>query len=105
MRSGLKDLPILYLAIGDLWPTLILAVGVDEGRCENAVEPGLEIGSWFELVEGVEGLCVSILNKIFSILRILRITKSCTVERAGEDQRVAFETLFALARTLASAVC
>ena len=105
MRRGLKDLPIFDFAIRDLWPALVFTICVDEGRCENSIEPGSEIGSWFKLMKGVEGFGKSILNEIFSILRILRITKSCTVERASEDQRITFETLFALARTLASAVC
>ena len=52
VRLGPRELPVLdLLGAGLLRLALLLAVGVDEGVGEDAVEPGLEVRALLELVE------------------------------------------------------
>src|SRR5699024_11651409 len=68
VRSGLGQLPVLDLfGPGAFRFTLLLAIRVDEGVGENAVQPRLEVRSRFELMERTESLGEGLLNEVLGI--------------------------------------
>ena len=104
VRCRFVDLPIFDFTVRDLWSALIFSIGVNKSCCQNAIEPGFEIGAWFKLMKRVKCLCKGILNKIFRILLILCISESCSVESIGKDQRISLKPLFTSTRSLSHPV-
>ena len=104
VAGSVINLPIFELAIADLRATLVLAICIDKSCGENAIEPGFEIGTWFKLMEGDEGLGIGILNEILGILRILGVTHGCRVQLIGVLQRVTLKARLLLGRALSGAI-
>ncbi|CRK51463.1 hypothetical protein RHCRD62_30127 [Rhodococcus sp. RD6.2] len=94
MLGGRRQLPV-----GDLVRrvlrrlTLLLAVRVDVGVRQDAVQPGLEIGARLEGPERRIRLDVRLLHQILGVGRVPRHTQRRAVQLVEQRQRVALETL------------
>src|SRR4029077_8334515 len=71
---------------------LLLAIVIDEGVGEDAVEPSLEVGALGKLVERGESFDVRLLHEVFGIGRIPSHPHRRRVELIEERQGVALET-------------
>ena len=83
---------------------MILAIGVDKSCGEDAIEPGLEIGAGFELMEGDERLGISILNQVLGIVRVLGVAKSRGIKLVCKLQGIALKARLLLGNTLSGAI-
>src|SRR5215207_5077311 len=98
MRLRRRDLPVLDL-VGDLLRlALLLAVGVDVGVGQDAVEPGLEIGARLELVEGAVCLGVGLLDEVLGVMWTARHAQRSRVELVEEWQGIGLEARLLLLR-------
>jgi hypothetical protein len=56
----------------DLWPSLSLAIRIDEQVRENAKEPCLEIRAVLKTIEGAKRMQRGLLDEILSVVAIAR---------------------------------
>jgi hypothetical protein len=92
VRLGAGELPVLdILAVGLLGLALLLAVVVDERVGQDPVQPGLEIRTLRELVEGGEGLDVGLLDEVLGVGGVARHAHRGGIELVEEGQCVPFE--------------
>src|SRR5207344_1766098 len=92
-----RKLPVLDL----LRPALLrlalpLAVGVDEGICQDPVQPGLEIRALLELVKRSVGLRVSLLDQVLGVRGVAGHPQGSGIELVEVLERVPLESRSAL---------
>jgi hypothetical protein len=90
------------LPVGDLFGrrlqrlALLTPIRVDIGVREDAVQPGLEVGALFELVEGGVRLQERLLHQVLGVGRVTRHSQARGIKLVNERQRVPLETRPAL---------
>ena len=92
VRLGPGELPVLdVLGHRLLRLALLLAVGVDEGVGQDAVEPGLEVGAGPELLERAVRLRERLLDQVLGVGGVAGHPHRGGVQLVEERQRVALE--------------
>ncbi len=92
VRLGAGELPVLdLLGRAALGFTLLLAVRVDEGVGQNAVQPRLEVGALAELVEGRVRLGVGLLDQVLRVGGVARHAQRRGVHLVQKGQSIPFE--------------
>ena len=86
------ELPVLdSVGVGLKGLALLLAVEVNEGVGQDAVQPGLEVGARTVLVEGGEGLGVNLLDEVLGVGAVARHAQGGAVELVEVGQGIGLE--------------
>src|SRR5262249_29826612 len=94
-------MPVLKVSAGGLARLpAALAVPVDEGVRQNAVQPGLEVGAGTELVESRVGLGRRLLHEVLGVGGVARHAEGGRVQLAEKRHNIALEPLVAVRRLL-----